>query len=100
MKIMETFTDIIESEKPVLVDFFADWCGPCKAMNPVIKEVAQASVGKARVIKVDIDKSEQAARVYQVQAVPTFIIFKKGKIVWRHSGMIDKNSLLNILSQN
>jgi thioredoxin 1 len=100
MEIMETFIDIIESDKPVLVDFYADWCGPCKAMNPIIKEVAKASEGKARVIKVDIDKSEQAARAYQVQAVPTFIIFKKGKIVWRHSGMIDRNSLMNILDQN
>lgn len=97
---METFTDIIKSDTPVLVDFYADWCGPCKAMSPVIKDVARESSGKARVIKVDIDKSEQAAHVYQVQAVPTFIIFKKGKIVWRHSGMIDKNTLLNILAQN
>jgi thioredoxin 1 len=97
---METFSELIQSEKPVLVDFYADWCGPCKAMNPVIQEVARAAEGKARVIKVDIDKSVQAAQAYQVQAVPTFIIFKKGTIVWRHSGMIDKNSLLNILAQN
>jgi thioredoxin 1 len=96
---MEPFYQLIQSEKPVLVDFYADWCGPCKAMNPVIKEVARATEGKARVIKVDIDKSVQAANAYQVQAVPTFIIFKKGNIVWRHSGMIDKNSLLDILSR-
>ena len=97
---METFQDIIESETPVLVDFYADWCGPCKAMNPIIKEVAKAVSGKSRVIKVDIDKSVQAARAYNVQAVPTFIVFKKGNIVWRHSGMIDKNSLLSILTKN
>ncbi len=97
---METFADIINSEKPVLVDFYADWCGPCKAMSPVIKEVAMATQGKARVIKVDIDKSNQAAQAYQVQAVPTFIIFKNGNILWRHSGMIDKNSLMNILGQH
>lgn len=97
---MEAFKDLINSDKPVLVDFYADWCGPCKAMNPVIKEVAKAIEGKARVIKVDIDKSVQAAQAYQVQAVPTFIIFKNGKIIWRHSGMIDKNSLLNVLTQN
>ena len=96
---MEPFHQLIQSETPVLVDFYADWCGPCKAMNPVIKEVAKATEGKARVIKVDIDKSVQAANAYQVQAVPTFIIFKKGNIVWRHSGMIDKNSLLDILSR-
>lgn len=97
---MESFQELIKSEKPVLVDFYADWCGPCKAMTPVIKEVAKAVDGKARVIKVDIDKSVQAAQAYNVQAVPTFIIFKKGNIVWRHSGMIDKNSLLNVLAQN
>jgi len=97
---MESFKELINSEKPVLVDFYADWCGPCKAMSPVIQEVAKASQGKARVIKVDIDKSVQAAQAYQVQAVPTFIIFKKGSIIWRHSGMIDKASLLNVLTQN
>ena len=97
---MEPFKDLIRSETPVLVDFYADWCGPCKAMNPVIKEVAKAVEGKARVIKIDIDKSVQAAQAFQVQAVPTFIIFKKGNIIWRHSGMIDKNSLLKVLTQN
>ena len=97
---MESFKELINSEKPVLVDFYADWCGPCKAMSPVIQEVAQATQGKARVIKVDIDKSVQAAQAYQVQAVPTFIIFKKGNIIWRHSGMIDKISLVNVLTQN
>ena len=97
---MESFKELINSEKPVLVDFYADWCGPCKAMSPVIQEVAKATQGKARVIKVDIDKSVQAAQAYQVQAVPTFIIFKKGNIIWRHSGMIDKISLLNVLTQN
>lgn len=97
---MESFTELIKSETPVLVDFYADWCSPCKAMNPIIQEVAKMVQGKARVIKVDIDKSVQAAQAYQVQAVPTFIIFKKGNIVWRHSGMIDKLSLVNVLNQN
>lgn len=97
---MEPFRELIQSNTPVLVDFYADWCGPCKAMSPVIKEVARGAAGKARVIKVDIDKSVQAAQAYNVQAVPTFIIFKKGDVVWRHSGMIDKNSLLNVLLQN
>ena len=97
---MESFGELIKSDTPVLVDFYADWCGPCKAMSPVIQEVARAMQGKARVIKIDIDKSVQAANAYQVQAVPTFIIFKKGNIVWRHSGMIDKTSLINVLAQN
>ena len=97
---MESFGELIKSDTPVLVDFYADWCGPCKAMSPVIQEVARAMQGKARVIKIDIDKSVQAANAYQVQAVPTFIIFKKGNIVWRHSGMIDKTSLINVLAHN
>ena len=97
---MESFKDLIKADTPVLVDFYADWCGPCKAMNPVIKEVAQSVQGKARVIKVDIDKSVEAAQVYGVQAVPTFIIFRNGSVVWRHSGMIDKHSLLNQLLQH
>ena len=97
---MESFKELINSDTPVLVDFYADWCGPCKAMSPVIRDVAKTVQGKARVIKVDIDKSVQAAQAYQVQAVPTFIIFKKGSIVWRHSGMIDKNNLVNVLTQN
>ena len=97
---METFQDLIKADTPVLVDFYADWCGPCKAMNPVIKEVAKSVQGKARVVKVDIDKSTEAAQAYHVQAVPTFIIFRNGNIIWRHAGMIDKNSLLNVLLQN
>lgn len=97
---MESFSEIINADQPVLVDFYADWCGPCKAMNPVIREVAKSVQGKARVIKVDIDRSVEAAQAYQVQAVPTFVVFRNGKIVWRHSGMIDKHSLMKVLMQN
>ena len=97
---MESFSQLIQSSQPILVDFFATWCGPCKAMEPVVKDVAQSIEGKARVVKVDIDKQQQIARQYNVSAVPTFIIFKNGNIVWRHPGMIDKKSLLNTLMQN
>jgi thioredoxin 1 len=90
---METFKQLIESETPVLVDFYADWCGPCKAMEPVIKETVHELSGKARVIKVDVDKSQSAASQYRVQSIPTFILFKKGEAVWRHTGMIDKQTL-------
>ena len=96
----ETFQDIIESAGPVLVDFYADWCGPCKAMNPVIKEVAEKVQGKVRVIKVNIDKAESTAVKFDVRAVPTFMIFKNGQVVWRHSGMIDKESLLRVMVAN
>ena len=100
IKDMESFQQLIQSEKPVLVDFYADWCGPCKAMTPTIQEVAKSTEGKARVVKINIDKNTQAAQAYNVQAVPTFIVFRKGDILWRHSGMIDKNSLINVLNQN
>src|ERR1700754_2357300 len=97
---METFQEIIASKTPVLVDFYADWCGPCKAMSPVIKEVADLVKGKARVIKVNIDKEEADTMKYHVSAVPTFIIFKNGESVWRHAGMIDKQSLLKTIESN
>jgi thioredoxin 1 len=92
-----SFAQLIQSSTPVLVDFHAEWCGPCKSMSPVIKEVAQQVKDFARVIKVDIDKAQSAAIQYNVQAVPTFILFRNGQVVWRHSGMIDKNTLLNII---
>lgn len=96
---METFQEVIHSGKPVLVDFYAEWCGPCKAMNPVIREVAQMVEGTARVIKVDIDQAQAAAAYFNVNAVPTFMIFKNGEAIWRHSGMIDKQSLLQKLQK-
>jgi thioredoxin 1 len=97
---MESFAQLIQSQQPVLVDFFATWCGPCKAMEPVIKDVAKSVEGKVRVVKVDIDKQRQIASQYNVSAVPTVMIFKNGNVVWRHPGMIDKNSLLNMLNQS
>ena len=96
---MESLSQLIQSERPVLVDFFATWCGPCKAMEPVIKDVAKTVEGKVRVVKVDIDKQRQIASQYNVNAVPTFMIFKNGNMIWRHPGMIDKSSLLNMLNQ-
>jgi thioredoxin 1 len=97
---METFSDMIKSDKPVLVDFYADWCGPCKAMEPIVKEVAKTIDGKARIIKINIDKNVKAAQAYDVRAVPTFILFRNGNILWRHPGMIDKASLLSVLAKH
>jgi thioredoxin 1 len=97
---METFQDLIKSEQPVLVDFYADWCGPCKAMEPVVKEVAKEMKGKARVVKVNIDKNVKAAQEFGISGVPTFILFKKGSPLWRHPGMIDKSNLMSVLSKN
>ena len=97
---METFSDLIKSDKPVLVDFYADWCGPCKAMEHIVKEVAKTMDGKARIIKINIDKNAKAAQAYNVHAVPTFILFRNGNILWRHPGMIDKASLLSVLAKH
>ena len=90
---METFNEIINSDKPVLVDFYATWCGPCKVMGPVIEELGKELEGKARVLKVDVDKNQAVAGQYNVQAVPTLIIFKDGQIVWRNAGTMPKSAL-------
>jgi len=87
-KVKPKFQDIIKNpEQPVLIDFYADWCGPCKTMTPIIKEIAVNFEGKLKVIKVDIDKNKSIAELYKIMGVPTFILFKKGAIVWRSSGV-------------
>ena len=94
-----TFNEMIQSDKPVLVDFFAEWCGPCKMMSPILKEVKDSLGDEVTIIKVDVDKNPQAAAAYQVQGVPTLIVFKKGEAVWRQSGVVPKAGLANILQQ-
>lgn len=94
-----TFNEMIHSDKPVLVDFFAEWCGPCKMMSPILKEVKDSLGDAVTIIKVDVDKNPQAATAYQVQGVPTLIVFKNGKPLWRQSGVVPKNGLINILQQ-
>ena len=96
---MSKFNDLINSDQPVLVDFFAEWCGPCKTMAPILKEVASQVKGKARIIKVDIDKNPAAASVYGVRSVPTLILFKKGKIIWQQPGVVDTTQLTGIISE-
>jgi len=96
---MSSFSDLInKSEKPVLVDFYADWCGPCKYMSPVLKSVADKLDEKLKVIKVDVDKNQRAAQVYKVQGIPTLILFHKGKILWRQSGAMPEHALLQHLT--
>lgn len=97
---MEKFQDVIQSEKPVLVDFFATWCGPCKAMHPVLEELKKEIGDDARIIQIDVDKNEDLAGQFRIQTVPTFILFKKGEPLWRHSGMIAGSDLKSVIHQN
>lgn len=97
---MSKFSEIIKGDKPVLVDFFATWCGPCKMMSPILDDVAKKVSGKATILKVDVDRNQHAAANYNVQGVPTLILFKKGKIVWRQSGVVPANQLVDIINKN
>jgi thioredoxin 1 len=90
---MSKFSDLINGNIPVLVDFSAEWCGPCKMMAPILKEVASKVDGKVKILKVDIDKNPQAANAYNVQSVPTMILFKNGEIKWRQSGVMQAGQL-------
>jgi thioredoxin 1 len=94
---MSKFSEIISQNKPVLVDFFAEWCGPCKMMAPILKEVKDSLGESVSIIKIDVDKNQALAAKYQVRGVPTLLLFKNGKQVWRQSGLVQKNDLLSIL---
>ena len=95
----ETFNDIINGNTPVLVDFFAEWCGPCKTMAPILKQVKDEVQDNASIIKIDIDKNQQTAMTYQVNSVPTLILFKQGKVLWRQSGVLPKNELVKKIKE-
>jgi len=90
---METFSKIINDDKPVLVDFHAEWCGPCKMMAPELKRFAESNKEKVRVLKVDIDRNRSTAEHFNIQGVPTLILFKKGKVLWRQSGAMSAQQI-------
>ncbi|NUM50123.1 MAG: thioredoxin [Flavobacteriales bacterium] len=96
---MSKFAELINSEKPVLVDFFAEWCGPCKMMKPILEQVKQEVADKVNILKVDVDKNPHAAMQYKIQGVPTLLLFKKGKVLWRQSGVVDAKNLKKIITQ-
>lgn len=95
-----TFNEIIASRPKVLVDFSAEWCGPCKALAPVLKEVKKEIGDSASIIKLDVDRNPQTAAAWQVQSVPTLILFVNGKAVWRQSGALPKQALVDVIRQH
>ena len=91
------FDQLIQSEKPILVDFFATWCGPCQMLSPILKEVKEQLGDQISIIKIDVDKNQAIAAQYQVRGVPTMILFQKGQQLWRQSGVVDKNTIVKIV---
>ena len=94
------FYDIVGKEKPTLVDFYATWCGPCKAMHPVLKEVAKEIGDRGKVLKIDIDKNQALAHKLSIRSVPTLAIYKQGKIVWKKTGGMSKGQLLGEMKKH
>ena len=95
-----TFEEIINQDKPVLIDFFATWCGPCKMQAPILEEVKQKLGDKVTIIKIDVDQNQSVANQYQIRSVPTLIIFKNGQIRWRQAGVFPTNELERLLKEN
>ncbi|TQD38701.1 thioredoxin [Haloflavibacter putidus] len=94
------FKTIIAGDVPVLVDFYADWCGPCKMLSPILKEVKSAMADNLKIIKIDVDKNQALASKFQVRGVPTMILFKNGNPVWRQSGVLQKDEIVTIINQH
>jgi thioredoxin 1 len=92
-----SFNTIVNSEKPVLIDFFATWCGPCQALSPILKQVKESLGERISILKIDVDKNQALAENYQVRGVPTMMLFQNGKSLWRQSGVISKEDIISII---
>ncbi|WP_034919550.1 thioredoxin [Gillisia sp. CAL575] len=94
------FSEIIKGETPVLVDFYADWCGPCKTLAPILIEAKSSLGDKVKIVKIDVDKNQELSSQYQVKGVPTLILFKDGKQLWRQSGVVPKQEIVRIIESH
>jgi thioredoxin 1 len=95
----QTFADIIQSENLVLVDFFAEWCGPCKMMKPVLEELKTQVGDSVRILKVDVDRNPAVASSYRIQGVPTLVLFRNGQVLWRTSGVVPAGELAKVINR-
>lgn len=97
---MSNFSQLINKDKPVLIDFFAEWCGPCKMMSPILKDVKKELGESISILKIDVDKNQGLAAKYQVRGVPTMMLFKNGKQLWRQSGLLQKDEIIKVVSSH